>query len=112
MERRFSNDKAGSDRHGWYSLHDHATSVNPEYFPVIRKLREKGIYFCAASGRQYDSLRRLFDPVKDDMVYITENGTEIIYKGKTLFSMPMSMEVSRQLVLDTRAIPGAEVCIV
>lgn len=89
-------------------LHDHATSVNPEYFPVIRKLREKGIYFCAASGRQYDSLRRLFDPVKDDMVYITENGTEIIYKGKTLFSMPMSMEVSRQLVLDTRAIPGAE----
>ena len=89
-------------------LHDHATSVNPEYFPVIRKLRDKGIYFCAASGRQYDSLRRLFDPVKDDMVYITENGTEIIYKGKTLFSMPMSMEVSRQLVLDTRAIPGAE----
>ena len=22
-------------------LHDHATSVNPEYFPVIRKLRKR-----------------------------------------------------------------------
>lgn len=89
-------------------LHDHGTSVNPEYFHVIRKMKEKGILFCAASGRQYESLRTLFAPVKDDILYITENGTEIMYKNERIFSMPMSMEVSRQLVLDTRAIPEAE----
>lgn len=89
-------------------LHDHATSVVPEYFDVIRALKKKGILFCAASGRQYQSLRTLFKPVQDDILYITENGTEIMYKGECIFSMPMSMEVSRQLVRDTRAIPGAE----
>jgi Cof subfamily protein (haloacid dehalogenase superfamily) len=89
-------------------LHNHATSVNPEYFSVIRELKEKGVQFCVASGRQYSSLQKLFAPVKDDLIYITENGTEIIYKDRKLFSMPMSMEVSRQLVLDTRAVPGAE----
>lgn len=89
-------------------LHDHGTVINPEYFQLIHEMKEKGIVFCAASGRQYNSLRTLFSPVKDDILYITENGTEIIYKNKCIFSMPMSMEASKQLVLDTRSIPKAE----
>lgn len=89
-------------------LHDHGTSVNPEYFSVIRKLSDRGINFCAASGRQYQSLLKLFKPVAGNLIYIPENGTEIIYKGRRIFSRPMSMEVSRQLVQDTRDIPGAQ----
>lgn len=89
-------------------LRDHATNVEPEYFEVIKELKRKGILFCVASGRQYKSLRMLFEPVQDDIIYITENGTEIMYRGECVFSMPMSMEVSKELVKDTRAIPGAE----
>ena len=89
-------------------LHDHATSVNPQYFEAIREMKKRNILFCAASGRQYESLRTLFAPVKDDILYITENGTEIMYQNKCIFSMPMTMEVSRQLVKDTRSIAKAE----
>lgn len=89
-------------------LHDHATSVNPQYFELIRNMKDRGILFCVASGRQYASLKMLFEPVKDDIIYIAENGAEIMYRNKCIFSMPMSMEDSRQLVMDTRAIPGAE----
>lgn len=89
-------------------LRDHATNVEPEYFEVIKELKRKGILFCVASGRQYKSLMMLFEPVQDDIIYITENGTEIMYRGECVFSMPMSMEVSKELVKDTRAIPGAE----
>lgn len=89
-------------------LHDHATDIDFRYFELIRKMKARGVLFCVASGRQYESLRKLFAPVKDDIIYITENGAEIIYQNKCIFSMPMSMEVSRQLVIDTREIPEAE----
>lgn len=89
-------------------LHDHGEELNSEYFEVIRKLKERNILFCAASGRQYESMRKLFYPVQDEIIYITENGAEILWKNQVIFSMPMTMEDSRQLVLDTRAIPLAE----
>lgn len=89
-------------------LHDHASEVVPEYFDMIRHLKKIGILFCVASGRQYGSLEKLFAPVKDDLIYIAENGAEIRYKGKQILYHPMSMEASRELVADTRAIPGAQ----
>lgn len=60
----------------------------PEGFcDTIKKLKEKGIHFAAASGRQYYNLRLLFEPVKDDIYYIAENGSlcvchdQVISKG-------------------------------
>ena len=50
----------------------------------IKQLKEMGILFAAASGRQYAILRRLFEPVKDDIAYICENGAMVMYKGKIL----------------------------
>lgn len=52
-------------------------TLPPETFSVIRRLKEKGILFCAASGRQYANLRRLFAPVADDMCFICENGSYV-----------------------------------
>lgn len=60
-------------------LHDHGEELNSEYFEVIRKLKERNILFCAASGRQYESMRKLFYPVQDEIIYITENGAEILW---------------------------------
>ena len=51
-------------------------------FSVIHALREKGILFCAASGRQYANLRRLFAPVADDICYISENGSYVTAQGQ------------------------------
>ena len=51
-------------------LHGEETSIDAETLEEIRRLREKGILFCPASGRQYHSLRRLFAPVQDEIAYI------------------------------------------
>ncbi len=40
----------------------------------IRALHDRGILFCPASGRQYTSLRLLFEPVADCCVFLCENG--------------------------------------
>lgn len=54
--------------------------ISASFFGEARRLMEKGIVLCAASGRQYSSLRSLFAPIADDMVYICENGA-IVYGG-------------------------------
>lgn len=61
-----------------------AQSCNPEVFPLIEQLTEKGVYFVAASGRQYHSLQKLFAPVKDKILYLCENGALVMYMNEVL----------------------------
>lgn len=72
-----------SDLDGTILLND-AQSVSPRMFELILELKQKGILFAAASGRQYSNLRKLFEPVKDEISYIAENGSLCIHKGKVL----------------------------
>ncbi len=61
-----------------------AQQCNPEVYTIIEKLAEKGVYFVAASGRQYHSLQKLFAPVKDKIAYLCENGALVIYMNEVL----------------------------
>ena len=53
---------------------DGTMTINPEYMTVIRKLTELGITFVVCSGRQYDSERKLFEPVKDLVYFVSDGG--------------------------------------
>lgn len=86
---------------------DGVSSISPRYFEVIRELQKYGVIFGVASGRQKRSIERLFEPVKNDIVYIAENGAFAVYQGKELLHEPMTKEDSVNIVLDTRKIPGA-----
>ena len=44
-----------------------AQKVSQELIPLIKRLNDNGIIFCAASGRQYPNLKRLFGGVADDI---------------------------------------------
>lgn len=65
-------------------LRNGAQELDPRIHDIIKKLREKGIQFAAASGRQYQSLRLLFAPVRDEIHYITENGSLCISNGEVI----------------------------
>ncbi|MDO4466660.1 MAG: HAD family hydrolase [Bacillota bacterium] len=58
--------------------------LNPEYFDVIKKCKEKGITFILASGRQYISLKRTFLPVLNDVIFICDNGAYVKYQEEAL----------------------------
>lgn len=87
------------------------TRLDDELFPLIRRLKERGVIFCPASGRQYHSLRALFAPVCDELTYLCENGA-ILYGpgpekdapilGKTVIERGMALE----LIRDIAALPG------
>lgn len=73
-----------------YGREDH--SVSQEMIAMIREMKQKGILFAAASGRQYNSLKKLFEPVWEDMVFLCENGGAVFYKGELIKSQSVPME--------------------
>lgn len=62
-------------------LQNGSCSLRPEVFDLILQLKERGIRFTAASGRQMHSLKYLFEPIKNDISYIAENGSLCIHNG-------------------------------
>lgn len=84
----------------------------PENFPaLVRKLKEKGILFAAASGRQYYNLRHLFEEVKDDIAYICENGALTVYHDEVLHKSEIPAETAALIIRRLEAEPGTEVLV-
>lgn len=81
------------------TLVENSTAVlHPEMFELIKKLKQKGILFCAASGRQYQSIANMFEPVKDDIIFLAENGAHIRYQGKDISLIEMSREHIEEII--------------
>ena len=81
------------------TLVENSTAVlHPEMFELIKKLKEKGILFCAASGRQYQSIANMFEPVKDDIIFLAENGAHIRYQDKDIYLVEMEREHIEDIV--------------
>lgn len=73
-------------------IKESTSQLYPEMIEAIKELEKKGILFCAASGRQYDSVRNVFRQVADHIAYIVENGAHIRYQGKNIAVTPMKRE--------------------
>lgn len=61
------------------------SELSPRFFPVLEKLREKGVRFAVASGRQYYNLLGRFESVKNWITFISENGAMVYDRGKSLW---------------------------
>lgn len=88
-----------------------ALQISDDVFDEIRRLQKIGVQFCPASGRQYQSLRKLFAPVADDIIFLCENGALAFQNGRVLFKKAMDHELCRQLVHDILSVNGCEVLI-
>ena len=89
-------------------LKEDTQDLNPEIFDVIRKLKEKGVRFTAASGRPYSSLHHLFGPVAEDIYYITENGAGLIYEDQKISSGEIPKELALRIFKASREWPPCE----
>ncbi|WP_288305170.1 HAD family hydrolase [uncultured Fusobacterium sp.] len=80
--------------------------IDPEFWEIEKKLSEKGVIFSIASGRPYYNLVKKFEKIKDNLLFICENGSLAIYKGKELFSNPISIENIKMINEICNKIPG------
>lgn len=74
-------------------------------FSAIEALGRKGILFAAASGRQYLGLRRLFAPVAEQIIFISENGANVVSQGKQIFASVMEDAVVKEVQAYVRTLP-------
>ncbi len=83
-------------------VRDGGSNINREIYEVIKQLRKKGIIFVVASGRQYPSIKKLFQPVSDDLIFIAENGAQIMCREKEMAVTRMNREKVIELIKDFR----------
>ena len=93
-------------------LQNGETAISERFFTQARRLRNQGIALCAASGRQYSSLKNLFAPVAEGMYFLCENGAVVYGPGAELLSKTViDRALSLELCRDILAIPDCEVLI-
>lgn len=77
-----------------------AQSVDKSLFETIHRISEKGILFAPASGRQYQSLKMLFEPLEKELIYIAENGAVVMYNEEPLYTKPMDRRTALEIIED------------
>lgn len=85
--------------------------INKEFFEIFHKLAEKDIIFAAASGRQYYNLLERFEKIKDNMMFIAENGTFVVYKGEEILVNALDKNIAIELIKIGRTIENAHVIV-
>ncbi len=63
--------------------------ISQTVFDVIHRLCERNVLFAVASGRAYHELKRLFEPVSDQIIFISLDGALVVYRGRVLMSCPL-----------------------
>ncbi len=79
---------------------------------VIDRLKNLGIMFVAASGRQYKSMYRLFKEKADDVVFVAGNGSYIRCRDYDIKEQRIPKESLEVLIKELRAMQRQGYCFV
>lgn len=79
--------------------------LSPDFFPLFDEMRSRQVLFAAASGRQYFNLLNRFESIKDEIIFIAENGSYVVYKGDELLVQAMPNDVTMEQLTEARKIP-------
>lgn len=81
-------------------------TLNSRLNYLVYKLKEKGIIFAVASGRQYASMSHLFRDVKDEVIFIAENGAYVVCRDWEIDEHHMDKDLIAELTKDIRELDG------
>jgi len=73
--------------------------VSNRFFELFEELKSRSIIFVAASGRQYNSIVDKLYSIKEDIVFVAENGGYVLHKDKELLAT-MLPKNKRSIVLE------------
>jgi len=80
-------------------------------WPLLEEMRERGVVFSPASGRQHATLARTFvhgDDGLAGMVLIAENGAYVVRDGEEISSTPLEPDVVPDVVAHLRQAVAAD----
>ena len=88
------------------TLLDENHQIPQEFDSVIERVIDKGVIFAPSSGRQYYALTRDFAKYEDKFLFLAENGTFVVYKGKEIYSCPLGMNWTKQIMATVDSLPS------
>ena len=93
------------------TLLDGRGQVPEDFDAVAAELAARGVRFAPASGRQYFSLAESFPRYEDEFLFLAENGTNVVYRGETLFTWPMEQEAAHAILEEVYAADPGIFCV-
>ena len=75
------------------TLLDDESQIPARLWPLLKRMKARGIVFAPASGRQYHTLADLFEREITGMPIIAENGSYVVRDGKQISSIPLDRDV-------------------
>jgi Cof subfamily protein (haloacid dehalogenase superfamily) len=90
------------------TLLDENGCIPEEFFDIYETLNSKDIVFVAASGRQYYTLERDLDSIKDNVIFIAENGSFVMHENKELYSCHIDKITVQDLIQVGRRVEGTK----
>ncbi|MHA7987141.1 Cof-type HAD-IIB family hydrolase [Rathayibacter sp. CAU 1779] len=84
------------------TLLDEQGRVPDRLWPLLTVMRERGIAFVPASGRQYATLRHTFHSVAGELSFIAENGAYVVHDGQEVSSSTLEPSFVRTVIDDVR----------
>lgn len=78
-------------------------AVPDAFWPLLDRLRARGIRFVPASGRQYNTLEWMFERVPDGISFIAENGNLVVHDGDKRAVASMAPALVSDIVTTARA---------
>ena len=99
-----------TDMDGTFLRSDH--TIPPEFTEILSTLTQNNIIFAVASGRPYLTLRKNFEAYNDDILFISDNGAHVVYKGKDIAVHTLDQQLVNTLIEKTRTVKNcyAVVC--
>ncbi len=79
------------------------------FYQILHRLVNKGVYFAIASGRQYQTLQNNFSLVKEQLIFIAENGAIVMQNDRELFSCGMDKKDVADIISDVRKLEDCDI---
>ena len=88
------------------TLVSESNQIAQETLGLLSELKQKDIQFAVVTGRNYDSVYPLFEKLKDDVIYICNDGGSIIYQDQVLSKTPIDRLVCLDIEKEITQHPG------
>ncbi|MBS6395801.1 MAG: Cof-type HAD-IIB family hydrolase [Clostridiales bacterium] len=85
--------------------------IEPGFMEVLEELLDRGYLFCAASGRQYANMQRIFEGFRDRMVFVCENGALAMENGEQKYILEIPRDRVNAIAEDILSFPETEICL-
>lgn len=81
-------------------IHEGVQEISEDTIELIAQLLKQDVKFVVATGLNYDVVKSLFGRVKNDIIYICNDGGVIIYEDKVISETPIDRLVCLDVIAE------------